>query len=122
MSYALLTDKAGHAVAPSVSSFQAAAANANWAGADSFYLILTDQPGAGSWPITGASFILLYREPTDPDAVLAALKFFDWALHNGANMATELDYVPLPGPLVTLVEKSWATGITAGGHPVWSEK
>ena len=122
MAYALLTDKSGHAVAPSVGSFQAAAANANWAGADSFYLILTDQPGSGSWPITGASFILMYREPADPAAALAALKFFAWALRDGAKMATELDYVPLPDPLVALVKKTWATGISAGGHAVWSEK
>jgi phosphate transport system substrate-binding protein len=122
MAYALLTDKAGHAVAPSVASFQAAAASADWAGADSFYLILTDQPGAGSWPITGASFILVYREPADPAAVSEALKFFAWAFRDGAKMATDLDYVPLPDPLVALVKKTWATGISAGGHAVWSEK
>jgi phosphate transport system substrate-binding protein len=122
MTYALLTNKAGKAVAPSADSFQAAAANADWAHADSYYLILTDQAGAGSWPITGASFILVYRQPTDPAAVDAALKFFAWAYADGAKMAAELDYVPLPPALITEVKKTWATEITANGHPVWSDK
>jgi len=120
MSYAELRNKAGNIVSPSAESFQAAAANADWARADSFYLILTDQPGAKSWPITGASFILMYRQPSDPAQVDAALKFFAWAYKNGAAMAAELDYVPLPASLIALVQKTWSTEITAGGHPVWS--
>jgi phosphate transport system substrate-binding protein len=121
MTYAALTNKAGKAVAPSAESFQAAAANADWTHADSYYLILTDQAGAASWPITGASFILVYRQPSDPAAVEAALKFFAWAYKDGAKMAAELDYVPLPAPLIAAVQKTWATEITANGHPVWSE-
>jgi phosphate transport system substrate-binding protein len=120
MAYALLTNKAGAAVAPSAESFQAAAANADWAKADSFYVILTNQDGAKSWPITGASFILLYKHPQDPAPVLEALKFFAWAYKDGAKMATELDYVTLPEPLIAQVKKTWATEITSGGHPVWS--
>ena len=85
-----------------------------------YYLILTDQAGAKSWPITGASFILVYKEPPDPAAVHEALKFFDWAYKDGAAMAAELDYVPLPAPLIAQVAKTWATSITSGGHPVWS--
>src|SRR5208282_4027742 len=69
MAFCTLTNKAGIAVAPSAESFQAAAASADWAAADSYYLILTDQPGAKSWPITGASFILPYKQPPDPDQV-----------------------------------------------------
>ncbi len=99
MSFTLLTNKAGNAVAPSAESFQAAAATADWAGADSYYLILTDQPGAKSWPITGASFILVYKQPDDAAAVGEALKFFAWAYKDGAAMAGELDYVPLPAAL-----------------------
>jgi len=122
MAYATLTNKAGKPVAPSAESFQAAAASADWAGADSYYLILTDQPGAGSWPITGASFILVYREPGDPAALETALKFFAWAYKDGAKMAEALDYVPLPPALVAQVEKTWTTSIVANGHPVWTGK
>lgn len=122
MSYAMLTNKAGKAVAPSAESFQAAAANADWAGSDSYYVILTDQAGAGSWPITGASFILLYRQPDDATPVGEALKFFAWAYKDGGKLAADLDYVPLPAALVTQVKKTWVSSITSNGHPVWSEK
>jgi phosphate transport system substrate-binding protein len=122
MAFTLLTNKAGGVVAPSAESFQAAAANADWAAADSYYLILTDQAGAKSWPITGASFILVYKQPADPAPVNEALKFFAWAYQDGAAMAAELDYVPLPAPLIAQVKKTWAAEITAGGHPVWTGK
>jgi phosphate transport system substrate-binding protein len=125
MSYTLLTNKAGKAVAPSAESFQAAAANADWVHADSYYLILTDQAGAASWPITGASFILMYKQQADPAAAAAAaaaLKFFAWAYKDGATMAAELDYVPLPAPLIMQVKKTWASEIMFGGRPVWSEQ
>jgi phosphate transport system substrate-binding protein len=122
MAYTLLTNKAGSAVAPSAESFQAAAANADWVHADSYYLILTDQAGAKSWPITGASFILVYKQPDDPVSVNEALKFFAWAYKDGASMAAELDYVPLPAALIAQVKKTWTSEITSGGHPVWSGK
>ena len=122
MAYTLLTNKAGAAVAPSAESFQAAAANADWVHADSYYLILTDQAGAKSWPITGASFILVYKQPDDPASVNEALKFFAWAYKDGASMAAELDYVPLPAALIAQVKKTWTSEITSGGHPVWSGK
>jgi phosphate transport system substrate-binding protein len=122
MAYTLLTNKAGAAVAPNAESFQAAAANADWVHADSYYLILTDQAGAKSWPITGASFILVYKQPDDPASVNEALKFFAWAYKDGASMAAELDYVPLPVALIAQVKKTWTSEITSGGHPVWSGK
>src|ERR1700719_3252003 len=122
MAYPLLTNKAGAVVAPSADSFQAAASDADWVPADSYYLILTDQAGAKSWPITGASFILVYKQPDDPAPVLEALKFFSWAYKDGATMAAELDYVPLPAALIAQVKKTWATEITSGGKPVWSDK
>jgi phosphate transport system substrate-binding protein len=122
MAYVQLTNKAGSAVSPSADSFQAAAANADWAKADSYYLILTDQAGAKSWPITGASFILVYAQPADPAPVNEALKFFAWAYKDGAAMASELDYVPLPAALIEQVRKTWSTQITAAGHPVWVAK
>jgi phosphate transport system substrate-binding protein len=115
MSYALLVNHAGKAVAPSSAAFQAAAGSADWAHADSYYLILTDQPGAQSWPITGASFILVYANPPDPAATAAALKFFAWAYKNGGEMASALDYVPLPEKLVSEVETTWRSGIKASG-------
>jgi phosphate transport system substrate-binding protein len=122
MAYTLLTNKSGTVVAPSADSFQAAAANADWAKADAYYLILTDQAGAKSWPITGASFILLYKEPADAVSVLEALKFFGWAYQEGGAMASELDYVPLPPALIAQVKKSWSTQITAAGKPIWTGK
>jgi phosphate transport system substrate-binding protein len=122
MAYTVLTNKAGAAVAPNAESFQSAAATADWAKSDSYYLILTDQPGAKSWPITGASFILVYKQPADPAPVNEALKFFSWAFKDGATMAGELDYVPLPAPLIAQVKKTWTSEITSAGRPVWSEK
>ncbi len=111
MSYCDLVNSAGKTVVPSAESFQAAAASADWAHAPGYYLILTDQPGAASWPITGASFILVYGTPPDPAATGEALKFFDWAYRNGARMAADLDYVPLPDSLENLVRATWKTEI-----------
>ncbi len=119
MAFVTLTNKEGKTITPSTESFQAAAANADWATADSYYLILTNQAGAKSWPITGASFILLYKQPEDPVPVGEALKFFAWAYKDGATMAAALDYVPLPAALVTQVKKTWGSEITANGHPIW---
>src|SRR3984885_3368616 len=119
MAYALMINKAGTAVVPSAESFQAAASSADWSHADSYYLILTDQDGAGSWPITGASFILVYAEPPDPKATAEALKFFAWAYKNGAPMAAELSYVPLPATLTAQVESTWTAQIKSNGAPVW---
>jgi phosphate transport system substrate-binding protein len=102
-----LINKAGKTVAPSTEAFQAAAANADWAHAPGYHLILTDQPGEKSWPITGVSFILVYAVPPDPAATAEALKFFDWAYNNGAKMAAELDYVPLPPSLIQQVRTTW---------------
>src|SRR6516225_3931555 len=111
MAYANLINSAGKKVAPSAESFQAAAANADWAHADGYHLILTNQPGEKSWPITGASFILVYSNPPDPAATGAALKFFDWAYTHGGKMAADLDYVPLPDSLVNQVRNTWKTQI-----------
>jgi phosphate transport system substrate-binding protein len=119
MANVLLLNQAHHAVAPNAASFQAAASNADWAHADSYYLILTDQAGANSWPITGASFILVYSNPPDPVATGAALKFFAWAYQSGTQMAADLDYVPLPAALIKQVQTTWKTQVTANGAPVW---
>jgi len=111
MAYCDLVNAAGKTVAPGVDSFQAAAGNADWAHAAGYYLILTDQPGAGSWPITGASFILVYGVPPDAAATGEALKFFDWAYRNGGKMAADLDYVPLPESLIKQVRATWKSDV-----------
>ena len=119
MTYARLINRSGKVVSPSTATFQAAAANADWAHSDHYYLVLTDQPGAASWPITGASFILVYESPPDPAATAQALKFFSWAFKSGAGMAKSLDYVPLPASLVRQIEGTWRADIRAAGAPVW---
>jgi phosphate transport system substrate-binding protein len=110
----------GKAVAPNAAAFQAAAANADWAKSDSYYVILTNQPGADTWPIAGATFILMYKQPVDAAASADALKFFAWAYAKGGKAAEELDYVPLPAAVVAQIEKTWASEIkTADGKPVY---
>ncbi|HEY6324291.1 MAG TPA: phosphate ABC transporter substrate-binding protein PstS [Thermoanaerobaculia bacterium] len=120
LAYVLLQNQAGKYVKPSAETFQAAAANANWAKAPGFYLLLTNQPGAESWPITGASFILVYKIPPKPEVTKQVLDFFDWAYHQGGPMAAQLDYVPMPANVVKLVEDTWKAQIKAAGKPVWA--
>ena len=106
-------------MAPNAASFQAAAANADWANAPGFYQILTDQPGAKSWPIAGATFILMHADAGRSAAAAEALKFFSWAYEKGGKQAEELDYVPLPGAVVALIKKTWAAEIKgADGKPL----
>ena len=111
MAYADLINAAGKKVVPDAESFQAAAANADWAHAAGYHVILTNQPGEKSWPVTGASFILVYATPPDPAATAAALKFFDWAFRSGSKMAADLDYVPLPESLAKQIRDTWKTQI-----------
>ena len=120
MSHVLLQNRAGKFVAPSSETFAAAAANANWKKAPGFYLVLTDQPGASSWPITGASFIIVYKQPDDPARVLEVLSFYSWAFKSGAKMADELGYVAMPASVVETIEKAWARNLTdKSGAPIW---
>lgn len=109
--YAQLQNKDGQFVAPSDDAFAAAAAGANWNAAPGFGISLTSQPGAKSWPITGATFILVHKNPTKGEEVTEALRFFDWAYKNGGKMASELDYVPLPGNVADQVRKVWSEQI-----------
>jgi phosphate transport system substrate-binding protein len=100
--------------------FSAAASNADWQSEPGFGLILTDQPGAASWPITAATFILIHKQPKDPAAAAEALKFFDWAFTNGGKMAEELDFIPMPANVVTAIRKVWSEGIKdASGKPIF---
>ena len=120
MAYALLRNHAGNYVKPDSASFQAAAANADWAHAPGFYMVLTDQPGKDSWPITGATFILVYNKQDKPDVGREVLKFFDWSYHHGASMAEQLDYVPMPANVIELVENTWQRNIKdSAGKTVW---
>ena len=122
MTYAMLQNQAGKFVKPDSDSFEAAAANADWAHTPGFNLMLTDQPGAGSWPITGATFILVYKNQEKPETAKEVLKFFDWAYHHGNQMAEKLDYVPMPANVVKLVEDTWKQEIKdAKGNPLWTD-
>jgi phosphate transport system substrate-binding protein len=102
-----VVNKDGKAVAPTAQSFMAAAANADWEGTPGFAVILTDEPGAESWPIAGATFILMHKVPQDAVAAREALKFFDWAYAKGDKMAEDLDYVPMPDKVVGAIKKAW---------------
>ncbi len=111
LTYTALINKAGKVVQPGGASFQAAAANADWASAPGYHVILTDQPGEASWPITAATFILMYSEPSDKTASAEAIKFFKWAFEKGGVMAEELDYIPMPESVVKQIEKTWTSEI-----------
>src|SRR5690242_14701787 len=111
LTYAGLINKAGKTVQPTTESFQAAAANADWAKAAGYYVILTDQPGEASWPITAATFILMHKDSTDKAASQEAIKFFKYAFEKGGKAAEELDYIPMPESVVKLIEKTWSSDI-----------
>jgi len=111
LTYTGLLNSAGKTVQPTIAAFQAAAANADWAKAPGYYLILTNQPGEASWPITAATFILMHKEPVDKAASGEAVKFFKWAFEKGGKAAEELDYIPMPEPVVKLIEKTWSADI-----------
>jgi phosphate transport system substrate-binding protein len=117
-----MINKEGKSIAPSQASFQAAAANADWEKADHYFVILTEQPGAESWPITGSVFVLIPTQPKDVEATNEALKFFAWAYsEKGDKLADELDYVPMPSKVTTSIKKMWSAEIKdAGGKPLFS--
>lgn len=107
MSHTQLKNKDGVFLQPDDDHFKAAAAGADWSHTPGFGVVLTDQPGKSSWPITGASFILMHKAQADAAKGKEVLKFFDWAFKNGSAMAVDLDYVPLPAPVVKLVQEAW---------------
>jgi phosphate transport system substrate-binding protein len=100
----LMANSAGKFVAPNAHSFAAAASHANWAGAKDFFLVMTNAPGADSYPITASTFVLMYKQPKNAASSASARKFFNWALTKGQPQATSLDYVPLPAPLVKRIQ------------------
>jgi phosphate transport system substrate-binding protein len=108
MAYARLKNAAGNYVLPSDETFSAAAASADWAEAKDFYLVMTNAPGADSWPITATNFILMYKQPKNAASAKQAREFFQWVYANGDAQAKALDYVPLPDALVQQIEGYWS--------------
>jgi phosphate transport system substrate-binding protein len=111
MTYASMQNAAGQFVQPSLASFQAAAASADWKTAKDFHLVITNAPGENSWPLTATNFILVYKQPKDSESTKAALDFFKWAYESGASQAEELHYVPLPKALTDQIEAYWTAEI-----------
>jgi len=120
LTYALLRNKDGQFVSPDSAAFRAAAANADWSKAQDFNLLLTNQPGKDSWPITGATFILMHKQQGKPEVAREVINFFAWAYQNGGKLAEELDYVPMPENVVKLVEQNWQQIKGPDGKAVWT--
>ena len=116
MTYALLKNKDGQFVAPDDDAFKAAAAGADWN--KSFYQLITDQPGKGTWPISTATFILMHTKQDKPANATEVLKFFNWAFANGGKAASELDYVPMPAAVIATIQKSWGDIKDGAGKPI----
>jgi phosphate transport system substrate-binding protein len=115
-----MKNRDGQFVSANADSFKAAAAGAKWDKAPGFYEILTDEAGKNSWPISGATFILMYKVQDKPETAKEVLKFFDWAYTSGDKLASDLDYVPLPDDVVNLIRAAWKTQIKdAAGKAVW---
>ncbi len=120
IAFAQLKNRDGEFVLPDDETFKAAAASADWAGTPGMGVVLTNQPGKQSWPATGASFILMHKTQAEGITGRAVLKFFDWAYKNGAAMATELDYVPMPQATIKLIQDSWKANLKdASGKAIW---
>jgi phosphate transport system substrate-binding protein len=122
MSHVSLINRDGKAVQPSEASFTAAASKANWTGTPNFAVNLNNQPGANSWPITAASFILVYKKADKPEQSAEVLKFFNWSFTKGQKMAAPLDYVALPDNAVKAIVKSWSDIKGPDGKPVYTAK
>lgn len=118
MAYTQLKNAAGEFVAPAQDTF-AAAADADWKSAPGFNLVLTNQTAPKAWPIAAATFILVHKQPADAAKTKAALEFFDWAYTNGDSAAAELDYVPLPDSVKTLIREEWKQVVGTNGKAVY---
>ena len=123
LTYAAMKNKAGVFVEPTAPAFAAAAASADWSKAPGNYLLLLDQPGAASWPITAATFILVYKKQDKPENAKEVLNFFDWAYKNGDAAAEQLDYIPMPAPVKAMMRKEWAAEIKGpDGKAIYAAK
>ncbi|RYH63009.1 MAG: phosphate ABC transporter substrate-binding protein PstS [Alcaligenaceae bacterium] len=122
LSWTQLRNKDGKFVQPTQEAFAAAAANADWASAPGMGVVLTEEPGAASWPVTSATFILIHKEQAKPEQGAAVMSFFDWAWKDGAKSAADLDYVPLPKEVTDKIRASWKSDIkSADGKAVWTK-
>jgi phosphate transport system substrate-binding protein len=120
LTFTKMINKAGKAVMPTAEAFQAAAANANWKSQPGYGVILANQPGDTSWPMTAATWILIHKKPQDAATTAEALKFFAWAYQKGGKAAEDLDYVPMPANVVKEIENTWASEIKdASGKPLY---
>lgn len=121
LTHAQMRNRDGNFVSPDIESFQAAGSGADWKSEPGFGVVLTNQPGAESWPITGATFILMHKQQPNPQKARQVVEFFDWAYRNGDKLAEELHYVPMPRPVVGSVEEMWKNEIVGpDGKPVWT--
>ncbi|MEO8669389.1 MAG: phosphate ABC transporter substrate-binding protein PstS, partial [Bauldia sp.] len=121
MTYTKMINKDGKTVEPASAAFAAAAVNADWKGTPGYGVILANEPGAESWPMTAATFILIYKKPEDAAATGEALKFFHWAYAEGDKMAEDLTYIPMPDAVVKDVEQMWASDIVGpDGKPIFA--
>ena len=120
LNYTKLVNLDGKTVSPTSDAFMAAAANADWEGTPGFGVILTNQPGAASWPLAGTTFILMHKKAQKPVESAAALKFFAWAYAKGDKMAEDLDFVPMPDKVVGAIEKTWTHIKDEKGQPVFT--
>jgi phosphate transport system substrate-binding protein len=118
LAWAQMQNQAGNFVQPELKSFAAAAANAKWDSAPGMGVVLTNQPGADSWPVTSATFILIYKDQAKPENGRTALAFFDWAFEKGAKTAADMDYVPLPKEVTDQIRTAWKANIKANGQPL----
>jgi phosphate transport system substrate-binding protein len=116
LTYALLKNRDGNFVAPDDDAFKAAAAGADWN--KTFYQLITDQPGKNTWPISTATYILMYNKQDKPANATEALKFFNWAYANGGKAASDLDYVPMPPAVIAAVQKAWGTMTDNAGKAI----
>jgi phosphate transport system substrate-binding protein len=114
-----LRNKAGKFLSPTLESFAAAAASADWSKVQNFAIDLNDEPGDASWPIVSATFVLLPTNPTDATRSANVIKFFDWAFTNGDATAKDLQYVTLPQAIKDQVRQAWRTQVMANGKPVY---
>lgn len=120
MTYTQLQNKEGAFVSPTAAAFKDAAASADWKGTPNFSVILINQAGKNTWPISGATFILMYRQQSKPEQGKATLAFFDWAYMKGGKAAEELHYVPLPAAVVKLIKEDWTKNIQDDQNkPLW---
>ena len=117
-----MQNKAGKFVEPTAAAFASAAAGADWSKAPGNYLLLLDQPGAASWPITAATFILMHKSQDKPAQGKEVLAFFDWAYKNGDAQASQMDFVPLPQPVKAMMRKQWASIKDGSGKAVYAAK